>query len=364
MNRLILTGGGSAGHVTPHLALIPRLQALGYDLHYIGTANGIERAIIEPTGLPYASISAGKLRRYFSWENFVDFFRVLLGCWQAFWLLRRLKPVAVFAKGGFVSVPVIVAAWLNRVPAVTHESDMTPGLANRLTAPFAQKICYTFLETARHLPTAKRVLTGTPVRETLLDGNVGRGRQTCHFTADKPVLLVIGGSLGAQAINLALRQALPELLKRFQICHICGKGNMDSALVNMAGYCQFEYVNAELADFFAMSDAVISRAGANTLFELLALRKPALLIPLSKKASRGDQILNARSFVEQGYSLILEEENLTASALIHDIDALMAVRPQLIAAMSKNAAGHSAQAIVEVIRSITPIGVSSAKINL
>ena len=281
MKRIILTGGGTAGHVTPNIALLPRLKELGYDIQYIGSYTGIEKELIEPFGIPYHGISSGKLRRYFSVQNFTDPFRVLKGFREAHKLIRQLKPDVIFSKGGFVSVPVVLAGKRCKVPVIIHESDMTPGLANKIAIPSAAKVCCNFPETLKSLPEGKAVLTGSPIRQELLSGNKIAAMEMCHFTSDKPVILVIGGSLGAVAVNNAVREALPELLKDFQIIHLCGKGKMDESLKDVEGYCQFEYIKNELRNLFALADIVISRAGANAICELLALHKPNLLIPLS-----------------------------------------------------------------------------------
>ena len=225
MKRIILTGGGTAGHVTPNIALIPKLRELGYDIQYIGSYNGIEKELIEPFGIPYHGISSGKLRRYFSLQNFTDPFRVIKGFGEARKLIKSLKPDVIFSKGGFVSVPVVLAGKRCKVPVIIHESDMTPGLANKLAIPSAVKVCCNFPETLDALPEGKAVLTGSPIRQELLTGDKDAARKMCGFTDEKPVILVIGGSLGAVAVNEAVRAALPELLKQFQIIHLCGKGS-------------------------------------------------------------------------------------------------------------------------------------------
>lgn len=356
--KIVMTGGGSAGHVTPNLALVPGLLELGYEIHYVGTKGGIERSIIQqdPTTrhLPYHTIAAGKLRRYFSLKNVTDVFRVAMGCLQSAYILFRLKPDVVFAKGGFVSVPVLVGAWLNRIPAVGHESDITPGLANRLALPLVDKICYTFPESAEQLPRDKAIHTGTPIRLELFDGRADDGRQMCGFSSAKPVILVMGGSLGAKSINSIVRQVLPDLLERFQVCHICGRDNIDRSLIGTSGYRQFDYVGDGLADLFAMSDVVISRAGANALFELLALRKPNLLIPLSRTASRGDQILNAESFAKKGFSQVLSEEELTPESLLARLRATYDARHDMIRAMDNSSMRNGVLPIIEVIQSLVP----------
>ena len=322
MKQIILTGGGTAGHVTPNIALLPSLAAAGYQVTYIGSYTGIEKQLIEDLGITYYGISSGKLRRYKSWKNLTDPFRVIAGYFQSRKLIRKIKPDIIFSKGGFVSVPVVLAASHKHIPVIIHESDMTPGLANKIAMRGATKICCNFPETLKYLPKDKAVLTGTPIRQELLNGNREAGRQFCGFTADKPVLMIIGGSLGAASINDHVRKILPELLKEFQVIHLCGKGKMDESLNGTEGYVQYEYIKEELPDLFALSDVVISRAGANAICEISALHKPNLLIPLSANASRGDQILNARSFEKQGFSMVLEEEEITDEKLLDTIHQL------------------------------------------
>ena len=353
MKRIILTGGGTAGHVTPNIALLPRLKELGYDIQYIGSYTGIEKELIEPFGIPYHGISSGKLRRYFSVQNFTDPFRVLKGFREAHKLIRQLKPDVIFSKGGFVSVPVVLAGKRCKVPVIIHESDITPGLANKIAIPSAAKVCCNFPETLKSLPEGKAVLTGSPIRQELLSGNKIAAMDMCHFTSDKPVILVIGGSLGAVAVNNAVREALPELLKDFQIIHLCGKGKMDESLKDVEGYCQFEYIKNELRNLFALADIVISRAGANAICELLALHKPNLLIPLSANASRGDQILNARSFERQGFSLVLEEEQLTKETLLAAVKNLYENRTTFINSMKNSGQQDSIGTIIKLIEEVS-----------
>ncbi len=349
MKRIILTGGGTAGHVTPNIALLPRLIELGYDIHYIGSYNGIEKDLIEPFGVPYHGISSGKLRRYFSARNFTDPFRVVKGFGEARKLIKELKPDVIFSKGGFVSVPVVLAGKRCKVPVIIHESDMTPGLANKIAIPSASKVCCNFPETLEYLPEGKAVLTGSPIRQELLSGNKIAALDMCGFTADKPVILVIGGSLGSVVVNNAVRGSLPQLLEHFQVIHLCGKDKTDESLAGTKGYCQFEYVREELRDIFALADLVISRAGANAICELLALRKPNLLIPLSAKASRGDQLLNARSFERQGFSMVLEEEDLTPESLLDAVLDLYENRGTFIDAMRDSDQQDSIDTIIGLI---------------
>lgn len=349
MKRIVLTGGGTAGHVTPNIALLPRLKELGYDIHYIGSYDGIERKLIEQCHIPYYGISSGKLRRYFDWKNFSDPFKVLKGYRQARALMKKLNPDVVFSKGGFVSVPVVMAAKRHKIPAIIHESDITPGLANKLAIPNACKVCCNFPETLKYLPAEKAVLTGSPIRKELLSGNRLNGLTYCRFKSNKPVILVIGGSSGSQFINQVIHRLLPELLKSYQVIHLCGKGNLEPSLNGTAGYAQLEYANQELSDLFAASDIVISRAGANAICELLALHKPNILIPLSANASRGDQILNARSFEQQGYSIVIEEEQLNEAVLSDAIHRLFENRSQYTDAMAQSKQLGSIETIVQLI---------------
>ena len=353
MKKIILTGGGTAGHVTPNLALLPALREEDFEIHYIGSYNGIERRLIEAASIPYDGISSGKLRRYFDLKNFSDPLRVLKGYFEARKLMKKYKPDIVFSKGGFVAVPVVLAAKHYKVPVIIHESDMTPGLANKLCIPVAQKVCCNFPETLKSLPAEKSILTGSPIREELLHGNKEAARKLCGFHSDKPVLMIIGGSLGSAVINQSVREALPKLLDDFQIVHICGKDKIDNLLLKTPGYKQFEYVKDDLKDIFAMADIVVSRAGANAICELLALKKPNLLIPLSAGASRGDQILNARSFEAQGFSMVIDEDYLSPGLLIEKVHALYCSRQTYIDAMGKSRQTNAIPSILEIINEIT-----------
>ena len=351
MKKIILTGGGTAGHVTPNLALLPALREEDFEIHYIGSYNGIERRLIEAASIPYDGISSGKLRRYFDLKNFSDPLRVLKGYFEARKLMKKYKPDIVFSKGGFVAVPVVLAAKHYKVPVIIHESDMTPGLANKICIPAASKVCCNFPETLKYLPEDKAVLTGSPIREELLHGDRLAGLQYAHLSADRPVILIIGGSLGSVTVNQAVRGILPQLLKTYQVIHICGKGNLDESLIDTEGYVQYEYVDAPLKHLFAAADVVISRAGANSICELLALRKPNLLIPLSAAASRGDQILNADSFARQGFSKVLKEEDLSDKALSTAVFDLYKNRETYINAMEKSSLSNAVETITSLIES-------------
>lgn len=350
MKKIILTGGGTAGHVTPNLALCPELKKNGFEINYIGSYNGMEKDLVEKSGIPYYGISSGKLRRYFDLKNFTDPFRVMKGYFEARHLIKKLKPDVVFSKGGFVAVPVVMAASHAGIPVISHESDMTPGLANKLSLAFCTKICCNFPETLQYLPEDKAILTGCPIREELLTGNKESGLKLTGFNSSKPVLLVMGGSLGSVKVNQAVRSILPDLLKDYQIVHLCGKGNLDETLTSMPGYVQYEYMSEPLKHLFAMADIIISRAGANAICELLALQKPALLIPLSAAASRGDQILNAKSFKKQGFSDVLEEEDVTPETLYQAVSSLYENRETYIQAMKNSNQSNAVLRVVSLIK--------------
>ena len=347
--RIVLTGGGTAGHVTPHLSLIPRLKEMGYEVHYIGTENGIEHSMIASLeGVTYHTVKSGKLRRYFSWQNFVDPFKVLIGAFQSVHLMRKLKPDVCFAKGGFVSVPVVIGAWLCRVPAVCHESDLTPGLANRICTKFVKKVATTFPECAETLA-PKGVHTGTPLRPELFQGTREKGLALSGFDGSKPILLMTGGSLGAQSVNACLREALPRLLPRMDVLHLCGKGNLSKELENTPGYCQLEFLSEDMPDALALADIVLSRAGSNTLCELLALHKPMLLVPYPKGASRGDQIENARSYEKSGLARVLDQDKMTADTLVEELLALLEEKDEMRSRQEKYPVKDGTNAVLKLI---------------
>ena len=347
--KIVFTGGGTAGHVTPNIALFPFLEKEGYESYYIGSYNGIEKRLIEDFNVPYYGISTGKLRRYFDLKNLSDPFRVIKGYTQALKILKELKPDIVFSKGGFVSVPVIRAASALKIPCIIHESDMTPGLANKLCIPVATKVCCNFPETTKYVPSGKAILTGSPIRSELTTGSKLAALELCGFTANKPIVMVIGGSQGASSVNVMVREALPKLLETFQVVHICGKDKVDNLMLTIPGYKQFEYLKTDLKDVFAMADVVVSRAGANAICELLALKKPNLLIPL-QVGSRGDQILNAKSFEEQGFSMVVREDFTDCDILTEKIYELYENRQMYIDKMSESGQMNSIDTIVNLIK--------------
>lgn len=351
--RILFTGGGSAGHVIVNLALIPMFQKEGWEIDYIGSKNGIEKKLIgQLENVTYYPISTGKLRRYMSKENFKDPFKVMKGMMQAWGIIGKRKPNVIFSKGGFVSVPVVLASRLRRVPTIIHESDYTPGLANKLAIPFAKKVLATFPETMQYLPEKKAEYVGAVIREELFQGSEEKGLAFTGLTKEKPVLLIMGGSGGSQKINKVVRGSLDKLLPSFEIIHICGQGNVDENL-HKKGYVQFEYVNEELKDIFAITDYVLSRAGANAIFEFLALRIPMLLIPLSLAASRGDQIVNAKSFSDSSYAHVLEEEKLTEETFVDEVLNLQKKAPILMGEMNKYESAKARDHVIDIIKQMS-----------
>ncbi|OCS88699.1 undecaprenyldiphospho-muramoylpentapeptide beta-N-acetylglucosaminyltransferase [Caryophanon tenue] len=351
---IVLTGGGTAGHVSLNQAIIPTLLKQGFDVHYVGSKAGIEKDLITqafPNDVTYHAISSGKLRRYFSWQNFSDPFKVLAGVTQTMAILRKIKPVIVFSKGGFVSVPVVMAAKALGIPVVNHESDVTPGLANKLALPFVSHIFTVFNETLAHLPEHKATCTGSIIRSELFQGSRERGLARCGFDGTRQVVLIMGGSQGSAIVNNAVRENLHILTPQFDVIHLCGKGHIDEALTQTEGYTQFEYVTTELADLLYASDYVISRAGSNSIFEFLALYKPMMLIPLSAAKSRGDQILNARLFSKQGFAVVLEEESLTTETFAKTFEELLGRSGQILDAMANATPPKTPEEMVDLILS-------------
>ena len=343
--NVCLTGGGTAGHVTPHFALLPGMRQRGWQIFYVGSA-GLERQLVEAQGVEFHTIATGKLRRYASWKNLIDLFKVGFGCLQALLLLMRKRPDVLFSKGGFVAVPVAWAAWVLRIPVVSHESDVTPGLANRLIKPVARKLLYTFPETANYLRD-KSEQVGTPIRQQLFQGDRAVGQKLCGFADESlPTILVMGGSQGAQRVNAALLGILPWLMERVRVIHLTGAGK--GIGFQHSRYKSFEFLSEEMKDIYALSDFVISRAGANSLFEVLALRKPMLLIPL-ELGSRGDQVINAESFKRQGWALVLREKDLTPDSFKAQIGELMTQSDAIKKAQSAHNAVGAAERILAAL---------------
>ena len=324
--KVVFTGGGSAGHVLPAVPVMRALRTRGAELAYIGSAGGAEADYLAGEEVAYYGVASGKLRRYFSWRNATDAFAVLRGLWQSHRLLGRLRPDVIFSKGGFVSFPVVLAGWLRRIPVLAHESDFSPGLANRLAMPFLSVLGTSFpMERPRRLR-GELIHCGSPVRPELLAGDPARGRERAGASANVPLVLATGGSLGAEALNAVVCRAAPQLVEWCHLVHICGPGK--ARPLDLPNYRAFEFVDEGWGDLLAAADAVVSRAGANALFELLTLGKPNLLVPLPRAASRGDQIENAAYAERAGYSWVIAEEDLDAVRLVEAVQGLLAERDQ------------------------------------
>ena len=302
---VIFTGGGTAGHVYPGLSVAEALIARDSEIKiiWIGSKAGMEKKLVQDAGIDYIGIPSGKLRRYFSLRNFFDLFKIKAGFISALFILRKIRPDLVFSKGGFVSVPPVAAAGLLKIPVISHESDLTPGLATRINVRFSQKVLVAFRETLAFLPAGKAEFTGNPVRSSMYAANAERGRQLAA-AGDKKLILILGGSQGAQQINRLIEAIAEKLTDSCVLVHQMGSLSYKES--TLTGYITRDYINEELPDFMAAADIIISRAGASTLWELAALKKPSILIPLGTGSSRGDQIKNARVFSEAGAAVTLE----------------------------------------------------------
>lgn len=317
MPKIIFTGGGSAGHVTLNLALIPWFLEQGYQITYIGSKGGMEEELVKkfPT-VKYKSILTGKLRRYFSLKNLADMIKIPLGCLQACYLIYKENPDIIFSKGGFVSFPVVVGGFVNRKKIFMHESDITSGLANKLSLPFVSTFFTTFPETVNTVKYKQKVCCVGPVMsDRLFNGSREKGASFAGLESQKPTIMFIGGSLGAKSLNDAVAQNLPELLKHYQVIHISGKNGFNPSLKGK-GYVQYEFVDKELKDLMALSDVVISRAGSNAIFELASLNKPMILVPLPNTSSRGEQSLNARNFANKGFASVIKDEDISSPNIL------------------------------------------------
>ncbi len=347
MKRIVMTGGGTAGHVTPNIAIIKELYDL-HDIYYIGSKNSIEEKLIKEQGIRFYGISSGKFRRNFDLKNITDIFKILKGYKESISILRKIKPDLIFSKGGYVTVPVILASKITRTPVIIHESDLSIGLANKISIPIAKKVCVTFSKTFKDIGNEKAILTGPPIRREIIQGNKQRGEKFCNFKKSNPYIVFIGGSQGSKSINELVRKNI-NALSNFNIIHICGKNNIDSSIVN-DNYLQFEYLEDELKDIFAMADIIVSRAGSNTIYEILSLKKPNLLIPLSRNASRGDQIQNAEEFELQGFSKVLQDDDKLEQLFIPTLLELFDNKAQYINNMNKYNFVNGTDKIIEVIK--------------
>jgi UDP-N-acetylglucosamine--N-acetylmuramyl-(pentapeptide) pyrophosphoryl-undecaprenol N-acetylglucosamine transferase len=327
---IAITGGGTGGHIFPNAAIIEELNKRGVrEIIWLGAGQGKEREWAEKLNVRFFGICTGKLRRYFSLKNITDLMGVIFGVFQSFFILLRHRPSVLFSKGGFVSVPPVVASWLLRVPIITHESDIEPGLATKIISRFASVVCVSFEDTESFFIKKKVVHTGNPVRSFVKDGDREKGLQFLGFQKDLPVVFVIGGSLGAASINSAVREMCNTHKLNFNLAHQCGRGNLDKDLLRKDMYFPLEFVEKEMGDVLAAADLVVSRAGAGAIFEIGYMKKPSILVPLPKSKSRGEQIENAHYFEKNGASLIVRDENLNGGVLYETINRLLSDKKTL-----------------------------------
>ena len=363
----MLTGGGTAGHVWPHFSLFEGNNSLAQSfranqlkVYYVGSHSGMEKDLVtstQPTWF-YHSVSTGKLRRYFSWQNFIDPFKIFLGFLQAFFLILQAKPSVVFSKGGFVSAPIVWAAWLCRVPVVIHESDATSALATKLTMPFAQRALFAFSDAFSKFPLkwqSKCLEIGLPVRPSLFQANKQEALAYFKLEPDLKIILIFGGSLGAQSLNAKVFDMLPELIEKYQIIHLTGKNNQKelSDYPNISllkkRYRQYEFLKDEMKLAYAAADLAICRAGASSLFELVAARIPMILIPLGLNASRGDQIINARIFSKKGWAQWIDEQTFQKETAVKLIDSTVSCLEDRKQALTEAPGVESAQNVANLL---------------
>lgn len=340
---IVFTGGGTMGHIGPNMALMERVGGA-----YIGGYSSVESHALN--GYPFYPIMSGKWRRYFSVQNGLDWIKVLVGIGQAMWHLRRLKPTVVFSKGGYVALPVVVAAWILRIPVVIHESDVTMGLTTRLSQYMARKVCLAVPETRMLLRYPDRaIVTGIPIREGIWQGDGARARVRCGFDANRPVVVVFGGSLGAAAINACVAQWLPQALAHYQVAHVVGHGPLPAA---QPGYYPVQYIAAGFGDWLAMADVAVCRGGAGSLSELRYYQCPHIVVPLPAKYSRGDQIDNARYFESRGICAVIEQSSLTPDRVHTQVATVLAQATAYRTAMAAESQADATQAVLAVLQSV------------
>ena len=322
MKKIVFTGGGTVGHVTLNLLLIPKFIKEGWQVHYMGDKHGIEYQEIQKSGLDvtFHSVATGKLRRYFSWQNLLDGFKVVWGIFQSMGIMLKVRPQALFSKGGFVSVPPVIAARLSGVPVYVHESDLSIGLANKIAYKCATKMYATF-EQPSSLTKIEHVGAVTKIgnQESVAPQELEEIRQ--YFNRELPTLLFVGGSAGAKVFNDFVSQNQAALTEHYNIINLTGDANLD---VLSDRLFRRAYVTDLYQPLMDLADVVVTRGGSNTIFELLAMAKLHIIVPLGREASRGDQIENADYFVKKGYAKQLAEEQLDMSNLQAALDDLLA----------------------------------------
>lgn len=324
--RVVITGGGSAGHIVPAVQVINALKEKdpNLELLWIGSRIGMEKDLVPKYGIQFQAVLTGKIRRYFSFSNITDFLRIPFGVIQAGKILASFKPQVVFSKGGFASIPTVIAAWMQNIPILSHESDIVPGLANKKLAWFTTKIALSFPDRRNYFEKDKTFVSGFPIRQDIFNGDKERAIRFCNFTnPNQPILFITAGGQGSVRINNAIVPILPELVQKFNIVHQCGQFQYEELLpqvqqyVDQGVYKIFPYIHNEMPDILKAADVIVSRAGS-TIFELAALHKRMLLIPLEESANN-HQHENAVFFAEAGLAKVLVEKNLEPHILYKNV---------------------------------------------
>ncbi|MBE7082811.1 MAG: undecaprenyldiphospho-muramoylpentapeptide beta-N-acetylglucosaminyltransferase [Clostridiales bacterium] len=342
---IVLTGGGTAGHIMPNLALLPLLQKQFDQIFYLGAKESMEEKIIKNyKNITFVAIPTTKLMRKLTIKNMAIPFKLISSICKTKKILKEIKPNVIFCKGGFVSVPVAIAGKRLHIPVISHESDLSMGLANKIILRFAKTLCVSFKNTC-HI-SKKCIYTGSPIREQIFKGNKNSIITKFKFNQSKPTVLFFGGSLGSKNINNLVEKSLEELTLKYNVLHITGKNNKTN--LKCDGYYAVEFAE-KIEDFFALADIVVCRGGANSLFELLALKKPMLIIPLSKAESRGDQIENAEYFKKMGYAYVMQEHEMSTQKLLENLHNLNQNINKIKTAMSNDTAVDANNKIVEII---------------
>jgi UDP-N-acetylglucosamine--N-acetylmuramyl-(pentapeptide) pyrophosphoryl-undecaprenol N-acetylglucosamine transferase len=326
--KVLLTGGGTGGSVTPLLAIVEEIKKRLKEVEFlfIGTRKGIpEKSLVSFYNIPYKGIYSGKLRRYFSWRNFIDPFLTILGFIQSIFIIKKFKPNIILSAGSFVSVPVVLAGWVLKVPSLIHQLDLKPGLANLLLKNFAKRITVTFDESLKNFPKGKTILTGNPIREEILKGNKERAIRKFNLDKNLPTLLIIGGGTGAEKINELVWQTINELVKFCQIIHLVGPSKLKIKNINLKNYHPIEFVIKEIADFYQVSDLIVSRAGMGVLTEIISLAKPVILIPLPDSP----QEKNAKYLEERKAAIVLDQKKLTPEVFLNEVKKLILKKEKL-----------------------------------
>jgi len=331
--KIVLAGGGTGGHIMPLISVAKKIREKFPDTEFIfmGPKGKLEEELMSKEGIRTENVAVGKMRRYFSFSNFSDFFRVIFGIFHSLWYLLVHMPDAIFSKGGYAAFPVVVAGWIYRIPILIHESDSVPGMTNSILAKFATRVAVSYPSAESEFPASQVVLTGNPLRQDINQGDASKIRQALSLLEEKKVIFVMGGSQGSQIINDKIVNILPQLLRKYQVIHQTGEANFDNVRhkagelgikAGREGYFAFPFIGDELKDIFAVADLVITRAGANSLSEIAANGKPSIVIPIESSANN-HQRMNAYALAKIGGCMVLEETNLGEHVMLNTIEEIM-----------------------------------------